>query len=150
MAQPGHATDIYTNYRYVGQDTNTTYPPNEDRPGDGAYFVATADLLAASGVYTVPAPCAGKIVRIEVVSGTVTDATDKITLAITNESNSSAAIASAAYDDDPVLAVNTATALTLSTTAANLAVDQGDNIEVDYTEAGTIVSAGVTFWFENF
>ena len=128
----------------------TTFAPDSNRGRDVSYHIGKADLGAASGVFTVPAPCAGKIVRIEVVSGTVTDGTDKITLAITNESNSSAAIASAAFDDDPVLAVNTATALTLSTTAANLLVDQGDNIEVAYTEAGTIVSAGVTIWFENF
>lgn len=136
--------------RYIGQDKNTTFAEDTNRGRDNAYHVVVADLMAASGVYSVPAPCDGKISRVEVVSGTVTDGTDKITLAITNEGNSSAAIASAAYDDDPVLAVNTATALTLSTTAANLVVTQGDLIEVAYTEAGTILNAAVTFWFENF
>ena len=48
------------------------------------------------------------------------------------------------------LVANTPLPLTLSTTAATIAVDQGDNIEVVVTVAGTIVSGTVVVYFENF
>jgi hypothetical protein len=150
MTQPGHATDIYDD-RYVGQTQNTDFPEESNRPGTGAYDVQEVNLGAASGVFSIAAPFDGVIRRVALQSQTTTDATNKITLAITNESNSAASIvASTTYDDDPVATTNTEVALTLSTTAANLVVTQGDNIEVAYTEAGTIAGGVVTIWFDNY
>jgi hypothetical protein len=134
----------------VGQTKNTAFAEEANRGRDTAYESATVQLGAASGTFNVAAPFAGKVSRIEVQTQTTTDGSNKIALAITNESNSAAAIASETFDDDPVLTTNVVGVLTLSTTAANLLIDQGDNIEVAYTETGTIAGGMVTIYFENF
>ncbi len=149
MTQPGHATDIYSD-RYVGQTKNTAFAPDTNRGMDTALESASVQLGAGSGLFHVAAPFGGRVVRVEVQTQTTTDGSNGIELAIANESNSAAAIASVDYDDDPVLTTNVVGVLTLSTTAANLLVDQGDNIEVTYTETGTIAGGMCTIYFENF
>lgn len=102
---------------------------------------------AASATTSVIAPFGGKLVAAYVTSQTTTDGTNTVTLAIKNESNSSAAmVTGVTYDADPVLTTNVAQALTVTT--ANAAVDKGDNIEVAYTEGGTIAGGCVALYFE--
>lgn len=113
------------------------------------YEHVQVNLGSGSVTNSILAPVTGRLVAAFVQSQTTTDGTNKITLAMTNESNSAAEmIPSALYDDDPVITSNTKLQLTLSTTAANLNVTQGDNLELAYTEAGTIAGGAVILYFE--
>ncbi len=129
------------------QTINTDLVGGEDRFNDVEHVQVV--LGAASGTFNVVAPIEGRLVGAVVQSQTTTDGTNTITLAVTNESNSSASmVASTLYDDDPVLTSNTAQELTLSTTEANLDVDLWDNVEVAYTVGGTIAGASIILLFD--
>jgi hypothetical protein len=129
------------------QSINTTFVGGEDKSNNVEHV--QVNLGAASGTFSVLAPCKGRLVGAFVQSQTTTDGTNTVTLALTNESNSAAAmIASTTYDADPVLTSNTAAQLTLSTTAANLDVDLNDQLELAYTEAGIIAGGAVILYFQ--
>lgn len=128
------------------QDISTTFAGGEDKFNNCE--VVQVDIGAASGVFNVIAPVKGRLAGAFVQSQTTTDGTNKITLALANESNAAAAmIPSALYDDDPVITTNVATQLTLGTAAAVL-VDLNDNLELTYTEAGTIAGGAVILYFQ--
>lgn len=129
------------------QSINSTFDPGADQFNNIEHV--QVNLGAASGTFSVLAPQDGRLVAAFVQSQTTTDGTNTITLAITNESNSSATmVSSVTYDDDPVLTSNTAQELTLSSTEANLDVSLNDQIEVAYTEAGTIAGGAVILYFD--
>ena len=129
------------------QSINTTFAGGEDKFNNVEKVIV--QLGAATGTFTIPAPIEGRLVAAFVQSQTTTDGTNKITVALTNQSNAAASmIAGVLYDDDPVITSNTATQLTLSTTAANLAVDLNDALELAYTEAGTIAGGAVVLYFQ--
>lgn len=150
MAQPGHATDIYT-YRYIGQDLRTTYAETAERGGDGmSYYREQFELGTATATFYIAAPCDGKLVRMECNPLTTTDATHTIQLVGTNESNSDAAMFTQLWDADPVATKEVVNAATLTTTAADLLVDEGDLIKIVYTEGDTTAGGTVVLTFENF
>ena len=149
MAQPGHATDIYT-YRYIGQDLRTTFAEDTNRGRDISYQVVSVPFADASATTSTKAPCDGKLVKATVQSQTTTDGTHKITVGITNETESNTMVTGVLWDDDPVCTSDTEKDLVLTTTAADLLVSRGDAVEVAYTEAGTIAGLVVTMWYENF
>ena len=129
--------------QYGAPSVSTTYVGEPDYEN----FCEQVNLGTGSATFNVAAPCGGRLVRVEVQSQTTTDASNGIQLAITNESNSAAAMCSVDYDDDPALTTNVVGTPALSTTAANLLVDQGDNIEIAYTETGTIAGGAVALYF---
>ena len=149
MAQPGHATDIYTS-RYIGQDLRTTFAEDTNRGSDVSYYREQFELGTASATFYIAAPCSGKLTRLECNPLTTTDATHTIQLVGTNESNSDAAMFTQLWDADPVATKEVVNEATLSTTAANLLVDVGDLIKVVYTEGDTTAGGTVTLTFENF
>lgn len=136
--------------RYYGsQAVNTAFAEQTNR-GTGSYQVVTLGWGADGGTEYFAAPCDGNLVRVGVTSVTTTDGSNKIGLTITNESNSDAAmVGTTLFDDSPVATADTEVACTLSTTAANVAVEQGDLIKVVYAETGTIAGVAVSFYFEN-
>lgn len=134
--------------RYAQTPVITTFNGMDSQMGNLVPVQVNIPSLTAAGVvYSVLAPCGGKVVAAYLQSQTTTDGTNKITVIVQNESNTSADIvASALYDDDPVVTTNVATALTV--VAANSAVDKGDNIEVSWTAAGTIAGGAVLLFIE--
>lgn len=143
------ATTINGVSRYASDGSaNTAFAGMDSRFGGlVSVQVDFPSLTGAGAVYSVLAPCGGTVKAAYLQSQTTTDGTNKITVIVQNESNSSADIvASQLYDDDPVVTSNTATALTV--VAANAAVDRGDNIEVSWTAAGTIAGGAVILFIE--
>lgn len=116
---------------------NSTRPAVLDRSfGYGATHVENVWFTAntSEAIKHVMAPSGGILKEIN-VQGTVTStATATYTIAVTNVSYSDAAMnATTLYDADPVLTAGTMASVTLSTTAANLAVDDGDLIAISHT-----------------
>ena len=99
--------------------------------------------------YVYTAARAG-ILKFGYVQGSVTsDATKTYTVTAVNISNSSAAmLGTNLFDADPVLTAGTRAALTLSGTAANLVVDEGDMIVVSVAGGTGAGDAGVELVFE--
>ena len=91
-----------------------------------------ANTSAATTYYTVPGD---GVITAAVVTGSVTsDATKTYTYVITNVTASkTVTAASQVYDADPVLTAGTPASLTLSTTAADVAVTKGDVISIAFT-----------------
>jgi len=115
----------------------TTRPAVNDRSyGYGATSIVEVWFVANTSTATkyIMAPSNGVLKEFN-VQGTVTsDATKTYTLTCVNKSNSDAAmIGTTVYDADPVLTAFTAASATLSTTAANLAVDDKDMILLTHT-----------------
>lgn len=139
------STTINLVARYAGQSVLTTFP-NQDMM-EKHYEMVQVNLGSGSATFSIIAPCTGKLVRAYLQSQTTTTGTHKITLALTNETDSATMIPSVTYDDSPVATTNTAVDLTLTTTAADLLVSQGDELELAYTEAGTIAGGAVALYF---
>lgn len=80
----------------------------------------------------VVSPVSGVLKAADVQASITSDATKTYTFIIANVSNSGAVMtaASQVYDADPVLTAGTKASLSLSATAANLAVDKGDLISI--------------------
>lgn len=141
------ATTINGVSRYAGVSVDTSFNGIDSQMGN--LIAVQQQFQAADEVYSIMAPCGGKLVHAEVQSQTTTDGSNKVGLSLSNESNSAAAMfATTLFDDDPVLTSNTAADITLSTTAANLLVDQGDNLELTYDVTGTIAGGAVILYFE--
>ena len=91
------------------------------------------------------------ILKFAYLQGSVTsDATKTYTATIVNHSNSSAAMlaASQLYDADPVLTAGTRAALTVSATAANLVVAEGDLIVITVAGGAGAGDASIEMVFE--
>lgn len=143
------STTIHGVERYKGQDVLTTFV-EQDMKGVAGYEMVQVPFGSASATTRVLAPVSGKLVGAYVVSATATDATNTVTVGVTNASNNNAVmVTSSLFDDNPSLAANTAVALTVTSTAADAAVNQGDNVEVAITIAGTTIAGGaVALYFE--
>lgn len=117
--------------------TNTTRPAVNDRSyGYGATSIIAVWFDANTSIDTkyIMAPSNGVLKEFNVQGSVTSDGTATYTLTCVNKSNSDAAmIGTTVYDDDPVLTAFTKASATLSTTAANLAVDDGDMILVSHT-----------------
>lgn len=116
---------------------NTTRPAVNDRSyGYGATSIVEVWFPAntSEAIKYIMAPSNGILKEFN-VQGTVTsDATKTYTITCTNKSNSDAAmLGTTVYDADPVLTAFTAASATLSTTAANLAVDDKDALAISHT-----------------
>lgn len=99
------------------------------------YQIATglaANTSAATTYYTVPGD---GILTKGIVTGSVTsDGTKTYTYVVTNVTASKTmTAASQVWDADPVLTAGTPANLTLSTTAADVAVTKGDVISIAFT-----------------
>lgn len=116
---------------------NTTRPAVNDRSyGYGATHIETVwfDANTSEDVKYIMAPSNGILKEFNVQGSVTSDGTKTYTLTCVNVSNSNAVmIGTTVYDDDPVLTAGTKASATLSTTAANLAVDDGDLIKVSHT-----------------
>jgi hypothetical protein len=111
------------------------------------YMVEQINFGAASGTFNVLAPCTGKVVAADIQTQTTTDVSNTISVTIANQTDAADIVATTLYDADPVLTTNTVGNLTLSTTAADLLVTKGDNIELAYVEGGTIAGGAVSIYF---
>jgi len=116
---------------------NSTRPAVNDRSyGYGATSIVEVWFPAntSEDIKYVMAPSNGVLKEFN-VQGTVTsDGTKTYTITCTNKSNSDAAmLATTVYDADPVLTAFTASSATLSTTTANLAVDDKDCLAISHT-----------------
>lgn len=115
----------------------TTVPLINDRThGFGATSLADLSFQANTSEHIeyIQAPCSGVLKACYIQGSVTSDATKTYTITVTNKSNSDAAmLGTTLYDADPVLTAFTVAAATLSTTAANLAVDRGDMIAVSHT-----------------
>jgi len=130
----------------------TTVPDINDRPfGYGSTNVIsewwTANTSEEVKYFMAPS---GGILKAVYVSAIVTsDATKTYTFTVKNLSNTDAAmIGTTLYDADPVLTADTVATVTLSATAANLAVDRGDLIEVAMTGGTGSGAAAIQLVFE--
>lgn len=130
----------------------TTVPNINDRTyGYGATFIANEWFAANTSTDTkyFMAPSAGNLKAVYVIGTVTSDATKTYTITVKNLSNSDAAmIGTTLYDADPVLTADTVASATLSTTAANLAVDRGDLIEVTHTGGTGSGAVGLQLVFE--
>lgn len=138
--------------QYGAPSVNTAYVTQENR-GTGKYqVVEVTHFGTADGVAYVHAPCDGKLIKSNFTSGFTTDADDTIALTMTNESNSDVAmLGTNLFNADPVATVDTTTAVTLSSTAANLLVDEGDTLKLTYDITGDeLVRGTVSLIFESF
>lgn len=116
---------------------NTTRPAVNDRSyGYGATSIVEVWFVANTSTATkyIMAPSNGVLKEFNVQGSVTSDGTKTYTLTCVNKSNSDAAmIGTTVYDDDPVLTAFTAASATLSTTTANLAVDDKDMILLTHT-----------------
>lgn len=114
----------------------TTFAEQDNRPGSQSYKIHDVSFPAntsSTKIYTM-APCKGKIKKITVQGFVTSDGTKTYTYVVTNKTASKTiTAASQIFDADPVLTAFTAADLTLSTTAADVAVSRGDMIEIDFT-----------------
>jgi hypothetical protein len=113
----------------------TKKSPSEKGNSQSRYQICAglaANTSAATTYYTVPGD---GVITAAVVTGSVTsDATKTYTYVITNVTASkTVTAASQVYDADPVLTAGTPASLTLSTTAADVAVTKGDVISIAFT-----------------
>lgn len=115
----------------------TTTPVNPAAKGNSqSRYQICAGLAANTGVaytyYTVPGD---GILKSGTIVGSVTsDGTKTYTYVVTNDTASKTmTAASQVWDADPVLTAGTPAYLTLSTTAADVAVTKGDVIKIAFT-----------------
>jgi len=109
--------------------------PSEKGNSESRYQICAglaANTSAATTYYTVPGD---GIIKAAVVTGAVTsDATKTYTYVISNVTASkTVTAASQLYDASPVLTAGTPASLTLSTTAADVAVTKGDVLSIAFT-----------------
>ena len=141
------------------QSLDTTFKSVTDRLGPGAYYVIRAKAEAATDITYSAVPFKGKLVRALFCNGaTAMAAANNYRVGIVNASNSDAVMAAStadgandfggtSYSGDYTAAYGTE-AITLSSTAASLAVDEGDTIEITMTVEGTVTDANVLLYFE--
>lgn len=137
--------------RNYGQPSINTAFAEETNRGTGKYHVVQFNVTTADLTGYLTAPCTGKLARAELISYELTDGTNYFTVTATNESNSAVEMFTRVTNvAGGVLAANTASAITLSTTAANLLVDEGDNIKIVYDEANgaAVNQVTLTLYFE--
>jgi len=131
-------------------DLDTTFKSQSSRFGDTAYQVVVAPFEAATDVFYTSVPFAGTLVRVLFCNGaTASDGSNYYDVTVVNASNSDAAMISAYSSTTNDVAAYGTEEATLSTTAANLAVDAGDCVEVTATVTGTVTDARVILYFEN-
>lgn len=141
------------------QELDTTFKSVTDRMGPGAYYVVRAKAGASTDITYAAVPYKGKLVRALFCNGaTAMSASHNYRVGIANASDSDAVMAAStvngandfggtAYTDDFPAAYST-TEVTLTSTSADLAVDEGDTIEVTMTVEGTVTDANVLLYFE--
>lgn len=109
--------------------------PSEKGNSQSRYQICAglaANTSAATTYYTVPGD--GVIKEAVVTSSVTSDSTKTYTYVITNvTANKTVTAASQVFDDSPVLTAGTPAELTLSTTAADVAVTKGDVISIAFT-----------------
>ena len=128
------------------QTVTSTFVGSEDKFNN----VIPVQVQLTSGTLTqnIIAPCEGRLVAAFVQSQTTTTTSNTITLTLTNESNSAVAmIPAGTFNQTTVITSNTVKALTLGT-SGTLNVDLNDNLELLYTEAGTIAGGAVILYFQ--
>ena len=114
-----------------------TTPVNPDSKGnsESRFQICTglaANTSAATTYYTVPGD--GILKNGTIVGSVTSDATKTYTYVVANVTASKTmTAASQVWDADPVLTVGTPAYLTLSTTAADVAVTKGDVISIAFT-----------------
>jgi hypothetical protein len=117
--------------------------PSEVGNSESRYQICAglaANTSAATTYYTVPGD--GVITAAVVNAAVTSDATKTYTYVIANvTANKTVTAASQLYDASPVLTAGTPASLTLSTTAADVAVTKGDVLSIAFT-GGT--GSGVT------
>lgn len=132
--------------------TVTTVPSIDSRGyGYGAIYVANEWYAANTSTDTKYFMASSNaVLKAVYVQGTVTsDATKTYTITVVNKSNSDAAmVGTTLYDADPVLTAFTKASATLHATAANIAVDRGDLIEITHTGGTGSGAVGLQLVFE--
>lgn len=114
----------------------TTVPDASNRGGGvAAYYEENVSFAANTSIESkyIQAPVDGKLVAGSVQGSITSDGTKTYTFVVSNVTTSKTAVASTLFDADPVLTAGTAADLTVSSTAADVAVSKGDLIEVDFT-----------------
>lgn len=141
------------------QSLDTTVKTVTNRLGDGAYYFTNASATTTTATAYIPAPVKGKVARVVFSNGsTVMAAANNYKVGITNAGNSAAVICDStdngandfggtAYTG-AFLAAQGKKDCTLSATAANLNVAEGDILVVVLTVEGTVAYGAVTVQFE--
>lgn len=141
------------------QSLDTTVKTVTNRLGPGAYEFPVANVAAATATVYIPAPVKGVLARAVFSNGsTVMSAANNYTIGVTNAGNSNAVMIDSATNGandlggtmytGNFLAAQGKKDMTLSTTAANLAVNEGDMIVVVLTVEGTVTYGALTLQFE--
>lgn len=121
----------------------TTYKEAGNRISDQAYEYVEVPVAATAATVVTLAPFGGKLKRAYITVGSAIDATNNyITVLLANKSNSDAAMfGSNDLGDGTDTAAYGKRVLVLSTTVANLVVDEGDWLELTTTVQGTVGAA---------
>jgi hypothetical protein len=122
---------------------NTTFKGQGNRISVQAYEYVEVPVAAAAGTVVTIAPADGKLKRAYMVAGSLHNATNNyITMLMANKSNSDAAMFGANDTGDGTdTAAYGKRVLVLSSTSANLKVDEGDWLELTTTVQGTVGAA---------
>lgn len=115
----------------IAKKTTQAEPKNRGNSSSAAPVVQTQHLANTSATLKyVVAPVSGKLKYADVQASITSDATKTYTFVISNVTKSKTMVASTLFDGDPVLTAGTKSALTPSTTAADVTVDRGDLISI--------------------
>lgn len=144
------STTINGVVRYAQNPYIATDAGSDNVMGEQATVMTSHPTLSGATVLGEVMAPRGGILKFVYINGSVTsDATKTYTLVITNVSKSKTMTAAGqVWDADPVLTAGTRSAATLSTTAADVAVDEGDLIQVSVAGGTGAGSAAVELVFE--
>ena len=124
----------------------TSHQEAGNRIANQAYEYSTLTMPDSATTAFLVAPCDGKLKRAVICAGgTAIDETNNyITVVLENKSNSDADLLAAVDTGDGTdTAAYANRVLVLDSTAANLAVDEGDHLLLTVTEQGSVGSDNV-------